>query len=161
MWQHFIAGFYQGLALFDKILENITPRLLYYTSHLFLLPVLYYTIIIKKHTKLLSTLFSMVFVNFIFSIAFWTEPIKGSTIHKIDSIMAKTTIATMIITTTIRRVLENQTIWWFFCCLAWMILFFYLSNLYSTIEWCCREHLITHSMGHLMATISMFFVFLR
>lgn len=160
MWQHFIAGFYQGLAIFDKILELIQPRLLYYTSHLFLLPILYYTIAIK-HTKLLTTLFSMVFVNFIFSIAFWSSPTKGSMIHYIDAIAAKTTISIMIVTITVRRVLENQSIWWFFGCLAWMILFFYLSNLYSTIEWCCREHLITHFMGHLMATISMFFVFLR
>lgn len=159
MWQHFIVGFYQGFTIFDKILELISLRLLYFTSHLFLLPVFYYTFTIK-HTKLLTILFSMVFINFIFSIAFWSSPIKGSTIHKIDSILAKTTIAAMILTTTIRRIIVNKSIWYFFGSLAIMILFFYLSNFYSTIEWCCKEHLITHAIGHLMATISMFFVFI-
>jgi len=160
MWQHFMIGVYQGLAIFDKILENIKPRLLYCTSHLFLLPILYYTTAVK-HTKLLSTLFSMVFMNFILSIAFWSDPIKGSIIHYIDRTAAKTSIVIITIYTILNRVLENKSLIWFFGSLSFMIVFFYLSNLYSTIEWCCREHLITHSMGHIMATISMFFVFLR
>lgn len=155
MWQHFVIGLYQSIEIYHRMMDYITPRLLYITSHLFLLPILYY-LVASKHSKLLTGLFSMVFMNFLFSIAFWSEPIKGSVIHKIDAIAAKTTIVAMVVYTIVRRFLLSRAVWWFLGCVAVMVLFFYLSNLYSTISWCCREHLVMHFMGHIMATITMF-----
>jgi hypothetical protein len=178
MWRYFILGVYQVLSIYEYTIELIQPRLLYYTSHLFLLPIIYY-IIFVKHTKLLTILFSMIFVNFIFSIAFWSSPIQNSIIHYIDGYAAKVTIVIMTIITTFWRVLDwvdcimrkpakedasleyrkTIDIKWYIGCLFIMLLFFYLSKLYSTIEWCSKEHLITHFMAHVMATISAFFVF--
>lgn len=158
MWQHFIIGINQSLYIFDYIIELITPRLLYYSSHLFLSPIFYY-IIANRHTKAMSILFSMIFTNFILSIAFWSDPIKHSYLHYIDAIAAKFSIIVMIIVTTIKRIVYSQTMKWYISCLSIMILFFYLSNIFSTIEWCSKQHLITHFIGHIMATITMFFVF--
>ena len=158
MWQYFIIGIQQSYAIFNYMIENIKPRILFYSSHLFLIPILYYVVIIKP-TRLLSNVFSMIFMNFVFSIAFWSNPIKNSNIHYIDAVAAKTSIIVMILVTSIKRVLYQQTMKWFIRSLSIMLLFFYLSNLYSRIEWCCKEHLITHFIGHVMATITMFFIF--
>ena len=178
MWNHFIIGFHDGVSTGINILNNIydvvDPKLLVFTSQLFLLPMICYifTYLLfqyqarkqaRKPGDMIYIMFSMIYVNFIISAAFWSNPIKHSMIHYIDAIAAKTTIIILSFTIFIRLLFSlrsSRLIWWFIGCLSIMGIFFYLSNLYSHIKWCCKEHIITHMMAHIVGIISVFFLFL-
>ena len=159
MWQHVLHGFYQTYTLYETALDHIKPRLLYYSSHLFLLPIAYYAFAIPTKTRYLTTIFTMVFTNFVFSLAFWSDPTKHTIIHYIDRTAAKASIVTIATTTIAKRAIMGRPMGLFLGSLGVMVLFFYLSNLFSAMDWCSKPHLTTHFMGHIMATITMFFLF--
>jgi hypothetical protein len=132
-----------------------THKLLYVSSHLFLLPFLYY--LFTEKTRIQSILFTALFSNFIFSIAFWYDPIKGSFIHKIDAVAARISITLLFLYTTIFRNLSIFGFIWYILTVLTMGLFFYLSNIFSTYKWCCIEHILCHLMAHIFACLAIFF----
>lgn len=131
--------------------------LLYRSSHLFLVPLFIYVLFIKK-TRIQSILFSALFANFIFSIAFWHNPIKHSMVHKIDAIAARTSIILMILYTIFLRNLSVYFLFWYFLVMFTMLFFFYMSNIFSSNKWCCVPHIICHFMSHLFACIGICFI---
>ena len=43
--------------------------------------------------------------------------------------------------------------------MAIMFVFFYLSNYYSTIEWCSNDHIYSHFWAHMFALAGIYFTF--
>ena len=145
-----------------------TPKILYASSHLFLL-VIFMNLMSYGHlttkdkvrsclTELHPLIFSMfsssLMTNFAFSIAFWNNPVRGSLIHLIDTVASKTSIGMTVIYHVFfhglpicRRVCYVITI-------AFMGWCFYLSNCYSTKAWCCPQHILSHFMAHICAFIA-------
>ena len=146
------------------VLKQINPetwfthKLLYTSSHLFLVPFFIY--FFTEQSRIQSILFSSLFSNFVFSIAFWNNPIKGSMVHRIDAAAARTSIAMMLIYITIFRNLSWMGYIWYALSILTMALFFYMSNIYSSYEWCCIEHILCHFMAHIFAFISILFAIL-
>jgi hypothetical protein len=137
---------------------RFTHKLLYCSSHLFLIPFLCY--LFTEKTRIQSILFTALFSNFVFSIAFWYNPLKGSLIHQIDAIAARTSITLLLLYTTIFR---NLSIFGFVCyvfIVFSMGLFFYLSNSFSRCKWCCKEHILCHFFAHIFACLAIFFTIL-
>jgi len=135
----------------------LNNNLLYYSSHLFLIPLFVYIILIKK-TRFQTILFSALYSNFIFSIAFWYNPIKHSMVHKIDAIAARTSIILMLIYTLSLRNLSFYMLFLYFLNIITMLFFFYMSNVFSSNKWCCVPHIICHFMSHIFASIGVFFI---
>jgi hypothetical protein len=135
----------------------LNNNLLYCSSHLFLIPLFVYVILIKK-TRFQTILFSALYSNFIFSIAFWYNPIKHSMVHKIDAIAARTSIILMLIYTLSLRNLSFYMLFWYFLNIITMLFFFYMSNVFSSNKWCCVPHIICHFMSHVFACIGVFFI---
>ena len=135
-----------------------THKLLYTSSHLFLIPffIYYFT----EQSRIQSILFSSLFANFVFSIAFWHDPIKGSLVHRIDAAAARTSFAMLFVFIVFLRSLSWVNYIWFTLSLFTTVLFFYMSNTYSSYEWCCIEHILCHFMAHIFTTISILFAIL-
>ena len=133
-----------------------TNKLLYASSHLFLLPIFVY--FFTNTSRIQSAIFSFLFINFIASIAFWYNPIKGSLVHKIDAVAARTSIITLLLYTLIFRKLSMFVLVTYILVVLTMFLFFFLSNTYSRKEWCCMEHILCHFMAHIFACFAIFFM---
>jgi hypothetical protein len=103
----------------------------------------------------------LLLINISLSFYFWLrEPIKKSDIHFYDGIFAKISVFIF----TIYILFVKETI--FYIKLLFIILliisfyFFYYSNYYSSIEWCCQEHIQYHSVFHFFISIGCCTVFL-
>lgn len=132
-------------------------KLLYGSSHLFLVPLFIYVLFIKK-TRIQTILFSALYSNFIFSIAFWHNPMKHSMVHRIDAIAARTSIILMILYTLLLRNLSFYFLFWYFLIMFTMLFFFYMSNFFSSYKWCCVPHIACHLMSHIFACIGVLFI---
>lgn len=142
------------MTLLPKTL--FTHKLLYCSSHLFLIPFLAY--FFTEKTRIQTILFTALFSNFVFSIAFWHNPINGSLVHKIDAIAARTSITLLLLYTIFFRNLSILGFVWYILTVCSMGLFFYLSNSFSRYKWCCKEHILCHFMAHIFAFLCIFFV---
>jgi hypothetical protein len=131
-------------------------RLLYFTSYLALIPILYY-IIFETKSNIKNLLIILIFINFLLSINFWCNPIKNSRNHKLDSIYTK--LLMIIIIIYIYCNLSNH-IYLFNLLLLTLIFFLYLSDRYSRLEWCSKMHIIMHSFTHIIEMIGLFFIFI-
>jgi len=90
---------------------------------------------------------------------FWSNPIQYSLIHQVDALVAKIGIFCFIF----YIVFFKKHPWW--GCLSagfitvCIISSFYLSNHFSTIEWCSESHILFHGLMHLFCYIGTFFAF--
>ena len=137
----------------------LNHKILFVSSHLFLLPIMYYIVYAKK-TRIQSMLFSALFSNFIFSIAFWYNPIKHSLIHRIDAIFARTSIILLLLYTLFIHNLSFYVLFWFILSVFTMFFFFYMSNRGSSQQWCGLSHIMCHLMSHIFACLCIFFMVL-
>jgi hypothetical protein len=130
--------------------------ILYRSSHLFLLPIIYYFFSEKSIIK--TNILLCIFINFILSIRFWSNPTKGSLMNKIDKIAA---LSSIIIVTTFVVFISPNILYLikYFIVLFCMKISFYLSGIFSNKKWCSKEHSIAHSFVHLFGTIGIFFIF--
>ena len=86
------------------------------------------------------------------SILFWLDPVqnKNKLIHKIDAITARFVLSNYAL----YKIFINQTnIELFFTSYILMLLFFYLSNKFSTMKWCSRKHINSHINAHLYSIV--------
>ena len=135
-----------------------THKLLYTSSQLFLIP--FFVYLFTEQSRIQSILFSALFSNFVFSIAFWHDPIKGSLVHRIDAAAARTSFAMLLLYVIFLRSLSWVGYIWFTLAILTTVLFFYMSNVYSSYEWCCMEHILCHVMAHTFTFISILFTIL-
>lgn len=122
------------------------------TSLFFISPILYLENINKNYNLFFSLLLLLMTIN---SINFWLNPIKNSKKHIIDKYLARFCIFTFIIYKLFINKI-NQNI--FIILTLIMFIFFYLSNYYSIKKWCCKLHILFHTIAHLFAIIILFIV---
>jgi len=143
--------------------EFIHHRWLCITPMMNIIP-LYYYWYYKEHTRLLTFISFFIVCLIASTILFWYSPVRNGGMHKIDK-----TIVHFIGFLTIGYVLFyklflpkiHRYIWFIYgMILAGGSYFLYLSNYYSSIEWCSNDHIISHFWFHLIAKPSIWFVFL-
>jgi hypothetical protein len=126
---------------------------LQYTNLLLVLTILYFFQYSKK------TMIEYILVLFLISVIissqlFWNDPIKGSMMHKIDAIIAKIVIITLILYTLIYKFRISLLFFLFVICVS-----FYLSNYYSNQEWCGDDHIFWHGIAHVSCFLSTLYTF--
>ena len=135
---------------------------LVFTSCLLLIPIIYcmthFTIKNNNYEIILLLLLSS---NLIWSILFWNNGKKYSLEHKIDGFLAKLSLILFIFYILfIKEDIPKKHKTFLLCILFIVILLYYLSNKYSTIEWCSKEHIITHSLFHVSIATGSLFAFI-
>jgi len=118
----------------------------------------------KEKTNILTLIHFFTACLTISTILFWYSPIQHGIMHKIDKIIviytAFLTIGYMLFYTLFCKK-THRYIWFLYgIVLASCSYFLYLSNYYSSIEWCSRDHIVSHFWFHLFANPSIWFVFL-
>ena len=98
----------------------------------------------------------LIFLQGYVSIMFWWNPVKGNFIHKVDKVLARISISSVIAykmyTNPCPIFVANVII---------MLLFFKISNIYSRQIWCSQSHIICHGFAHLYAHSAIFLAFLH
>ena len=129
------------------------------TSSFVLLPFLYFIIHSNKNTSE-YILGLLTLITFIFSQIFWKNPVKNSKIHRYDASIAKLTIISHFLYTSICKQLCTKIKVLYCVILLCIILVFYCSNKYSKQKWCCKKHVVYHGLLHLICSGAGFFAFL-
>jgi hypothetical protein len=128
------------------------------TSLLLLCPIFYF--LWNKANLVRKTFFEYLLVLLLIVVVvcsqfFWNDPVKYSTIHKIDSIIAKASVVVFIL-----YILVFKFKYSFLLVALTIVLLFCISDYYSNIEWCSDPHLISHGILHLCCTIATFYAFI-
>ena len=136
-------------------LHNKNHKYLCYTNLLLVLSIIYFLFNpLNKKPFVEYVLASFLIVTIIFSQLFWYNPIKYSTIHKLDAIIAKIVILSFILYTLIYKFKIG-----FVIVLLAVVISFYFSNYYSNQEWCCNKHIFYHGLLHIFCFIATFYTF--
>ena len=123
------------------------------------LPILFY-FFYREYSSIYTFFSIMILSNIIASILFWKDAVKNGVFHRIDGILARITF--IVIFGYILFFKTMTPIGWF---LFGMILgkigfYIYLSNEYSSKEWCCPEHIYHHLLFHLSIPTGLLFCFI-
>jgi hypothetical protein len=130
-------------------------KYLCYTNLLLSISFFYFVFNIHEETPYIEyVLASFLIVTIIFSQLFWNNPIKQSTIHKIDAIIAKIVIFSFIVYTLLYKFMLS-----FLFILFAIAISSYYSNYYSKQEWCSNHHLCWHGSLHIFCFIASFYAF--
>jgi phosphatidylserine synthase len=132
-------------------------KYLCYTIQLLVISLFYFLFntretINKPYVEYILALFLVIVI--IVSILFWSNPIKNSKIHKIDSIIAKIVILSFIIYTLLYKFKFSLLL-----VLLAIAISFYFSNYYSKQEWCSDKHLFCHGLLHIFCFIATLYTF--
>jgi len=132
-------------------------KYLCYTILLLIISLFYFLFNARKtintpYVEYILALFLVIVI--IFSILFWSNPIKKSKIHKIDSIIAKIVILSFIIYTLLYKFKFS-----FLLVLLASAISFYFSNYYSKQEWLSDRHLFYHGLFHIFCFIATLYTF--
>jgi len=101
---------------------------------------------------------SLLFV-YLFCMLLWSNPIRYSIIHRIDGVMAKTSIVYFITYTIACKKMESITLYSYYMVVSGIIINAYLSNYYSNKEWFSREHIYYHALLHIFCFIGSLYAF--
>jgi len=129
---------------------RFTIQLLFFTLYYFL-----YNMSRKKLHPIEYLLAFLLLLVMICSQLFWNNPIKGSIIHKIDALVAKSTIVCFV-----SYVIFYKFKLSFLVCILALVLSFCVSHYFAMKEWCCNEHLFCHGCLHLISFFSTFYAFI-
>jgi hypothetical protein len=122
------------------------------TSLFFLLGFFYYLLYSKKNVSE-NVLGITLFITFVVSEIFWFNPERFSISHKIDGFIAKVTLWMFLIYTIFYKNLENSAKIFYIFAFGMLCVTFYYSNLNSSLDWCCDEHVLYHMFFHLITFI--------
>lgn len=135
--------------------KNSNHRYLCYTNLLLVISIFYFLFNRQQvKSKIEYILALLLIVIIIFSQIFWNNPIKYSKIHKIDAIIAKIGMVSLLSYTVIYKFNSS-----FLLILLAIIISAYLSNYYSKQNWCSNKHLICHGLLHIFCFIGTFYTF--
>jgi len=118
-----------------------------------------YFLCFSKKTFHETNLGCCVLVTFICSELFWVNPIKHSLTHKIDSIVAKTSISYFVSYIYFVKVLPQIYYYYFTLMFIGMIYYALKSHLASSKEWCSDEHIKYHFLLHIFCFIGSLYAF--
>jgi len=137
---------------------TLIPQLLCITSAVSLIPIIAYTL--KNEKKIEKNILAFfVFLCFIFSQLFWSNPIKYSLIHKLDKIVAKLTSFLCIFYVLFYKKLSTSVLFLYLLLGIFSIIAFYRSYYFSSKEWCCHEHIINHGLLHISGLFFLLYAF--
>jgi hypothetical protein len=138
---------------------NIPPQILRITNSLIIISFLFFLQFSEKNMweKILAGCSIIILIS---SQLFWANPVRYSTIHRIDGIVAKITVLSFIGYVTFYKKIDPILLYLFMILVVWMMYFFLLSNFYSNKEWCCNKHILYHGMSHIFCFICSLFAFL-
>lgn len=123
------------------------------------LPIIF-SIFYREYSPIYTFLSILILSNILASIFFWKDAVKNGFFHKIDGILARITFIV-----TFGYILFFKTMtpieWFLFGMVLGSVGFnIYLSNEYSSKEWCCHEHIYHHLLFHLSIPFGLMFCFL-
>jgi hypothetical protein len=137
------------------------PQHLKITNLLLFISFIFFMINSKKniHEVLLGV---CLICSIIMSQLFWNNPKKYSIVHKVDAIVAKFSISYFIIYTLLCKNLQISSVLFYSYIISLFGIFFsfYMSNYYSSREWCCSNHIYCHGMLHICCFIASLYAFL-
>lgn len=126
-----------------------------YTNLLLIISISYFLSQELKNKQWVEyVLASFLIITIILSQTFWNNPIKHSSIHKIDAIIAKIVILSFILYTLFYKFKISYLL-----VLLGIAISAYFSNYYSLQEWCCDKHIICHGLLHIFCFIATFYAF--
>ncbi len=128
-----------------------------YTNLLLILSIVYFVYGAFKTTRpFIEYILTMFLITVIItSQCFWKNPIQHSNIHKIDAILAKLVIASFVLYTLLYKFKFSYLI-----ILFAVVTCAYLSNYYSSFEWCSHEHILWHGLLHVCCFLATFYAFI-
>ena len=90
---------------------------------------------------------------------FWRNPMRGTSIHKIDAIIAKVCILSFIFYTIVFKLQTDDLALTYAILLAFIVAAAGFSSYYSSKKWCGPSHLHSHAFLHYFCFIATFFAF--
>jgi len=135
------------------------PQCLRITSVLILVSFLFFIAYSNKNIYEII-LSACLLLTFLSSQMFWNDPIKGSLIHRFDSITSKATITCFIVYTVTQKLSTVELAISYMASLFTMAYFFYLSHCHSYNEWCCVKHIYSHALAHRFCFLSSLYAFI-
>ena len=122
------------------------------SSLLFIIPI---AIFLMKHKKNVweYVLCILLFINFILSLLFWSQPIQHSTIHIYDAIFGRISLFLFIFYIFFIKHFVVAVKLLCFVVLFFILILFYYSDVYSSKEWCSDNHIMCHFVFHMFISI--------
>jgi len=144
------------------IITKYKNKVLCFTSHSFLVSYLYY---VKYSTKNIHEINLSYYLlsTYVVSTLFWSSAKRHSLIHKIDGVVAKSSILYFIIYTIHKTHIQDRIYSQLFISYLFIVsgIFatFYLSNRESRKEWLTDKHIVYHSIFHLFCFFGSIYAF--
>lgn len=115
--------------------------------------------IYERQNEWENNLIGLVSINFILSVMFWMNPVKGSLIHRIDAAFAK--ISLIMFTTYIMfiKTIGSRRKLAYTIALSYVTIMAFFSNIFSRLDWVCRDHVMSHFAFHVFASTGTLFAF--
>ena len=136
---------------------NHASKLLCISPLTFLIP--YYIFRDTKHKieKYIRTYIPFLVLSTIF---LWYHPIRYSWRHRLDRCIVIFFATLMIVYIIFIKNMHRILYFFYGMVLAFGFYFLYLSNYYSSKDWCCKNHILYHLGFHLFSGLSIWFVFI-
>jgi len=135
-------------------------KILITSSTFFLLPILYITIFAENRNCYEKFLSILLLFNFILSVMFWHNPIKKSIIHKIDGILAKSSVVIFFIYISFIKEIDFFYKLLFYSFFIICMFFAKVSNVLSRKNWCSDSHVFIHFLMHFIGICGSLFAFI-
>ena len=135
-------------------------QVLLYTNLMLVISLIYFFFYSNKNymeTMLALTLVAVI----ISSQLFWRNPIKGTVIHIIDSILAKICIFSFILYTIIYKFTTVEISVIYSILLLYIVLAAWSSDRHSKMKWCSPDHIKSQAFLHYFCFMATFFAFLQ
>jgi hypothetical protein len=120
---------------------------------------LFYFMLCSSHSIMECFLAFLVVCVLITSQLFWYNPIRYSLLHKIDAIIAKSTILCFFIYTFFIKSQDDIRFFGYFALFVVLLFFATLSDHYSQQEWLSTSHIVFHGLLHIVSFMGTFFAF--
>lgn len=134
-------------------------HILLYTNFMLIISLIYFYLYSNKNC-IETALAVLLVATIITSQCFWRNPLRGTSLYKIDAIVAKICIFSFIIYTLFIKHWLNYTSLIYSILLVYIGLAAWFSNHYSKIQWCSPEHIKSHAFLHYFCFIATFFAYI-
>jgi hypothetical protein len=139
--------------------QLLKPHYLCITSGLFSIGLIIYFLSNDKNLEK-NILAAVLFLCLLLSQLFWYNPLRGSLIHKMDTIVAKLTAFLITIYILFYKKTSGYILFLYLLLGIFTTYAVYKSHYYSTKEWCCDDHLFNHSLIHIAGLFVILYIFL-
>lgn len=132
--------------------------ILLYTNLLLVFSLLYFYFYSVKN-NIECVLAALLVVVCISSQIFWRKPVRGTSIHIIDGVLAKVCILSFIAYTIAFKLQYDEFAVAYALVLACIAITAGLSSYFSSKRWCSPSHIHSHAFLHYFCFIATFFAF--